>query len=124
MRRDASHKSNELAPQATDVEISSSLKSLKLNLKKNDVRPVWHCGLTLENAKDLERVQKSAVRIIMGGQHESYKLALSKLDLDTLESRRKNLCLNFAQKCLKNPKLQQMFPLNIKEHSMNTRHKQ
>ena len=60
----------------------------------------------------------------MGGQYESYKLALSKLDLETLESRRKNLCLNFAQKCLKNPKLQQMFPLNIKEHSMNTRHKQ
>ena len=53
--------------------------------------PVWHSGLTLENAKDLERVQKSAVRIIMGGQYESYKLALSKLDLETLESRRKNL---------------------------------
>ena len=86
--------------------------------------PVWNSGLTLENSKDLERVQKSAVRIMMGGQYESYKLALAKLDLETLESRRKNLCLNFAKKCLKNPQLQLMFPLNIKKHSMNTRHKQ
>ena len=39
--------------------------------------PVWNSGLTLENAKDLERVQ-SEFRIMIGCQYESYKLALAK----------------------------------------------
>ena len=30
---------------------------------------VWHSSLTLENAYDLERVQKAAVRLIMGAKH-------------------------------------------------------
>ena len=37
-----------------------------------------------------------------------------------LETRRKNLCLDFARKCVKK-KLSYMFPKNLKTHSMNTR---
>ena len=47
--------------------------------------------------------------------------ALYILDLDTLQDRRKQLCLTFAQKCLRNKKTQQMFPLNSNTHSMNNR---
>ena len=50
-----------------------------------------------------------------------YKHALRLLELETLEERRKGLCLNFALKCLKNPKLKNMFPENNKKHHMETR---
>ena len=43
------------------------------------------------------------------------------LELDTLENRREQLCLQLAQKSTKNPKLQHMFPLNTKNHNMETR---
>ena len=38
-----------------------------------------------------------------------------------LSERREQLCLNFAQKCLKNPKTRHMFPVNKKDHKMETR---
>ena len=85
---------------------------------------VWHSSLTNQNIHDLERVQKSAVRLIMGGQYENYKKSLSLLKLQTLETRRKELCLNFAKKCLKTPRMKHMFPLNMKKHSMKTRNMQ
>ena len=56
---------------------------------------VWHSSLTAENINDLERVQKSAVKIILGGKYQSYKKALDVLDLETLDSRRNYLCLKF-----------------------------
>ena len=34
---------------------------------------VWHSGLTEENSNDLERIQKSAVRIILGDGYVGYK---------------------------------------------------
>ena len=82
---------------------------------------VWHSGLSQENIQDLERVQKTAIKIILQEQYQGYKQGLAQLDLQTLESRREELCLNFALKCTKNTKMQHMFPLNSKTHSMNTR---
>ena len=82
---------------------------------------VWHSGLSQENIQDLERVQKTAIKIILQEQYHGYKQGLAQLDLQTLESRREELCLNFALKCTKNTKMQHMFPLNSKTHSMNTR---
>ena len=54
----------------------------------------------------------------------SYKKRLSKLGLETLSSRREYLCLTFAQKCVKNKRTEHMFPLNKKQHEMNTRKKE
>ena len=82
---------------------------------------VWHSSLTGENSNDLERVQKSALRVILGDKYMGYKNALVTLDLDTLSDRRKQLCLSFAQKCLKNKKTQDMFPRNKNMHTMNNR---
>ena len=50
-----------------------------------------------------------------------YKHALRVLELETLEERREGLCLNFALKCTKNPKLQNIFPKHTKIHQMETR---
>ena len=82
---------------------------------------VWHSSLTQENRDDLERVQKSAVKIILQENYQNYSNALNKLDIETLEERREHLCMNFALKCLKNPRFKDMFPLNDKFHDMHTR---
>ena len=65
---------------------------------------VWHSSLTNQNRIDLERVQKVAVRIIMGSRYESFAKSLKALNLETLEKRRETLCLKFAKNCLKNEK--------------------
>ena len=85
---------------------------------------VWHSSLTQENSNDLERIQKSATKIILKQSDMSYKKRLSKLGLETLSSRREYLCLTFAQKCVKNKRTEHMFPLNKKQHEMNTRNKE
>ena len=82
---------------------------------------VWHSSLTEQNRNDLERVQKSALKVILGEKYQSYNKALRELNLETLEERRKSLCLKCAKKCLTNEKNQQMFPLSKKIHSMETR---
>ena len=63
---------------------------------------VWHSSLTEENVNDLERVQKSALKIILQEKYKTYKQALAQLGLESLSERREQLCLNFAEKCLKN----------------------
>ena len=69
----------------------------------------------------MERVQKTALRIILDDKYKSYKNALEKLDIENLSDRREKLCLNFAKKASKNPKSKHMFPLNDKTHNMGTR---
>ena len=85
---------------------------------------VWHSSLTQENIDYLERVQKTATKIMLNDNTMPYKRRLAKIGLETLSSRRETLCLNFARKCTKNDKLKHMFPLNEKKHEMETRNKQ
>ena len=82
---------------------------------------VWHSSLTQGNSEDLERVQKSAFKIMLGEKYESYSKSLIRLDMQNLHDRREQLCMNFAIKCLKNPKTAKIFPLNNKSHNMGTR---
>ena len=83
--------------------------------------PVWHSSLTIENSEDLERVQKSAIKVILKEKYKGYQKGLAQLGLENLKSRREELCLNFAIKCTKNEKMKHMFPLNPKLHKMETR---
>ena len=69
--------------------------------------------------KDLERIQKVALRIILKDSYSTYSEALVLTGLDTLSSRRSQLCLNFAKKCLKGDKTKDMFPVNT--NTTNTR---
>ena len=82
---------------------------------------VWHSSLTEENSEDLERVQKSAVNIILGNKNLDYEKSLAKLNMETLKERREYLCLSFALKCTRNTKTKHMFPESIKIHQMETR---
>ena len=71
---------------------------------------VWHSALTEANRYATERVQKVAIKIILGEDYESYGQALELTGLETLENRRRELCKRFAKNCLKNPKTNNMFP--------------
>ena len=71
---------------------------------------VWHSSLTAKNRRSLERVQKSAVRVMLKNKYTTYKDGLKKLNIPRLDERRDILCLRFAKKCLKNKKVKNMFP--------------
>jgi exonuclease III len=86
-------------------------------LEKTSV--VWHSSLTKENEQDLERVQKSALRVILGKNYVDYKHAMKTLKIQTLKKRREELCLSFAKKCTVHKKFTKMFPK--RRHIRNSR---
>ena len=74
--------------------------------------PVWHSSLTGEDRLLIERIQKSALHIILGNRYQSYTSALKLLQLETLFRRRQKLCAKFARKSFKNAKFNKWFKLN------------
>ena len=80
---------------------------------------VWHSLITGEDSTGIERVQKTALRLILRDQYFDYASALEVTGLDKLSERRTQLSLSFARKCLRNKKTANLFPLNKK--SVNTR---
>ena len=82
---------------------------------------VWHSSLSKANEKDLERVQKSALKLILRDAYCDYRSALKMLDVETLFERREKLSLKFAKKCLKNENFKKLFPLRKKNHVMEKR---
>ena len=81
---------------------------------------VWNSGLTQKCKDDLERIQKTAVKIILNKRYKDYSNALKILDLDFLEKRREYLCTKFAISAVKSEKMKGLFPKNTKTHIMNT----
>ena len=79
---------------------------------------VWHSAITKGEQYELERVQKVALRIILGPNYTSYSEALNFTGLETLSDRRSKLCLTFAKKCVKNKATSWIFPKN--QHVVNT----
>ena len=59
---------------------------------------VWHKSLTQENEIDIERIQKSALRILLDDKYTTYENALNILDMDSLKDRRKILFTKFTNK--------------------------
>ena len=94
---------------------------LQIRSKLEQSCVLWHSSITQKCEENLERVQKSALRIILGVKYLNYENALKILKLQSLKERRNDLCLKFAQKCLMVPKLKQMFPRNHKNHDMGKR---
>ena len=85
----------------------------------------WHSMLSIENEKAIERVQKSAVAVILGSDYENYENSLAVLALQRLDIRRKKLCTTFARKAAKHPQHSNWFQKNDAHVSINTRsHKQ
>ena len=74
--------------------------------------PVWHPALTQSQTQQIERVQKRVLRLILGNQYQTYEIATSLAQLETLSDRRKRLCLKFAQSLVKSPQFHHWLPLN------------
>ena len=63
--------------------------------------PVWHSGLTVKQSRDIERVQKIALFIMLGDNFINYDVACTIVGIEPLQFRRDQLCLKFANKNLK-----------------------
>ena len=88
----------------------------------------WHSMLTIENEKAIERVQKSAIAIILGAEYENYEQGLSNLSLQRLDLRRKKLCTTFARKAANHPLHSNWFqkndlPIKVKTRSQKQTYK-
>ena len=57
----------------------------------------------------------------MKEKYKNHENALNVLNLNSLEERRKETCLNFAKHGIKNKTLNYLFPINEKMHQMETR---
>ena len=55
----------------------------------------------MADGQDLERVQKAAVKVILGKDYVNYKEALSELKLESLNDRRETMALKFVKKAWK-----------------------
>jgi len=72
---------------------------------------VWHSGLTKEDSDNLERIQKSALKVILRNNYQGYEEALKLLNMESLYDRREHQSFKFAKKCLKIRKSKTSFPL-------------
>ena len=85
-----------VAEFASSIEDKKNIYVLYVRSIMEQSSVVWQ-----ENAEDLERVQKAALRIIIGKECMNYDDALLKADMESLEDRREKLCKNFAEKSIK-----------------------
>ena len=66
--------------------------------------PVWNSNITLEQAIQIERLQKSALSIILGSEYRSYENALEITGLKRLSTRREQICIKFIRKNMRSDK--------------------
>ena len=77
--------------------------------------------LTAQNISDLERVQKSALRLILKQNYKNYTFALNSVNLLSLSERRLNICTQWAKKNINSDKMKQYFTKRSRVHTMKTR---
>ena len=61
---------------------------------------------------------------LITNSNKPYEEKLKELQLETLQERRENLSLRFANKCVKNARTELMFQKNIKKDNMSLRRKE
>ena len=106
----------------SDKQVLKQIYFSRIRCKLEQSAAVWSSSLTQKNIKDLERVQKSAVRIILGKSYESYTETLKELDMKRLSERRDWICLKFAKTSLRLENFKRLFPMQKNNHDMETRH--
>ena len=62
---------------------------------------VFHSGLTKKQSKDIESIQKKALKIILGEHYSGYEEASTLLSAEPLSDRRESLCRTFVKRCVK-----------------------
>ena len=74
------------------------------------VAPLWHSSITAKETEKIERLQKRALRSIMGGDYPGYENALVMLKLPSLKTRRVELSKKFAKGILKSQRHRKLLP--------------
>ena len=74
------------------------------------VAPLWHSSLSAIEKTKIERLQKRALRIIMGVDYPGYDNALKILNLPSLKARREHLTQKFANSLLKSKRHRKLLP--------------
>ena len=87
----------------------------------NFLQHVWHSSLTLADRQDLERIQKAALKIILGKDYNGYEKSLEVLNMESLNQRRESMALKFVKNSLKNHNFSKLFPLKKSNHGMSVR---
>ena len=84
---------------------------------------VWHSGLTMKMTKQIERIQKICINLILcdSDVQVSYFVGCTLLNLEPLHFRRMDLCIRFIQKASVDPRHSDMF--SRKKSYINTRSK-
>ena len=100
----------------SNIQDLKQIYMLQIRSKLDQSAVVWHSSLTQRNRADLERIQKSAVKCIVGQSYVTYEDALVKLGLQSLEKRREAMCFKFAKQCLKIEKMKGLFPRRVSSH--------
>ena len=59
---------------------------------------MWNGALTKQQITHIERVQKRALKIILGSNYTTYDDVLANCNLQSLNDRRKSLCVFFIKK--------------------------
>ena len=103
-------------------------KSHLMHIYKSQVRgsleycsTVWHSSLTQSDCNDIERVQKAAMKVIMGVRYQGYEEALKFMKIDSLRERRIKMALRFAKKSVRQEHFSSLFPLAKNVHLMTKR---
>ena len=71
--------------------------------------PIFHAGLTASQAKQIETVQKRALKIIAGFDN-SYQDLLERFNIESLADRRQEACLRLGKQMMRNPEHRKMLP--------------
>ena len=71
--------------------------------------PIWNSGLTKGQVKDLEKIQKVALKIILNDEYQSYEVACDIFNMQTLSQRRLELSTNFAVKLYRSERSSEFF---------------
>ena len=62
---------------------------------------VFHSGLTKNQSRDIENIQKRALKIILGQHYGNYELACTLMSAEPLSDRRDSICLTFIKKAVR-----------------------
>ena len=75
--------------------------------------------LIFEKIKNIESIQKTSLKVILGDNYNSYEAAMEMCGLESLSQRRENRCLKFGIWCSRNTNA--IFPCNPTTDTHNIR---
>ena len=76
--------------------------------------PIWNSSLTKSQVRNIEKIQKVALKIILGHQYKTYESACEIFGLQKLSTRRLDLSTNLQLSCIKAVEVKNFLHLSLK----------